>query len=108
MNNSNYEVLFGRLGADPELKYTRKQEPVCYFSIAENKEGMEKPVWHKIAVWGKQGEDCKLYLKKGLPVFVRGQKIKKEYESKEGLKVYHEFKADVVGIVTPRPESFYE
>lgn len=108
MNNSNYEVLFGRLGADPELRYTKKQEPVCYFSIAENKAELDKPVWHKIAVWGKQGEDCKIHLRKGFLVFVRGQKIKKEFESKDGLKIYHEVLAEIVGIPTLRQESFYE
>jgi len=97
MSNSPTVVLFGRLGANPELKYTPKQEPICTFSIAENIQGSERPVWHKVVVWGKNGEDCNLHLKKGSPVFVRGQKVIKKYQTEDGLKTYEEVNAETVG-----------
>ena len=38
------ETIYGRLGKDPELKYTKDQEAICLFSIAINKneEGLEE------------------------------------------------------------------
>ena len=100
MNNSISVVVFGRLGVNPELKYTAKQEPVCTFSIAEQRPESEKTIWHKIVVWGKRGEDCKLYLKKGSAVFVRGRIQRKEFQTEEGLKNYNELKAELVGFTS--------
>jgi single-strand DNA-binding protein len=101
MSNSNQVTLFGRLGANPVLKYTQKSEPVCTFSIAINDELNDKPRWQKVVVWGKQGEDCNLHLKKGKPIFVRGQIQEKEFQSEEGLKKYTELRAEAVGFPTP-------
>lgn len=97
MNNETIVTIFGRLGANPELKYTQKGEALCSFSIAENIAGFEKPNWHKVVVWGKQGEDCNLHLRKGKPVFVRGQNIEKEFETQDGLKKVVEVRAEIVG-----------
>ena len=97
MNNETVVTIFGRLGANPELKYTKDSEAVCSFSIAENHPGIEKPTWHKVVVWGKQGEDCNLHLRKGKPVFVRGQNIEKKFETQDGLKRVVEFRAETVG-----------
>jgi single-strand DNA-binding protein len=97
MSNSNQVTLFGRLGANPVLKYTQKSEPVCTFSIAINDELNDKPRWQKVVVWGKQGEDCNLHLKKGKPIFVRGQIQEKEFQSQDGLKKYTELKAETIG-----------
>ena len=72
ITNQN-ELLIGRLGRDPELKYTAKQEPICFLSIAINQQDAPA-TWKKIIVWGKQAELCKLYLTKGKSVFVQGQK----------------------------------
>lgn len=94
------KLIFGRLGKNPELRYTRKQEPVCYFTLAE-KTNEEKTIWHKVIVWGKQAEHCSVFLKKGLPVFVRGQINRNEYEASTGeKKINTEFKADHVGFIS--------
>lgn len=100
MSNSNQVTLFGRLGANPVLKYTPKSEPVCTFSIAIIDELNDKPRWQKVVVWGKQGEDCNLHLKKGKPIFVHGQIQEKEFQTEEGLKKYTELKAETVGFPT--------
>lgn len=94
------KLFFGRLGKNPELRYTRKQEPVCYFTLAENiHEG--KTIWHKVIVWGKQAEHCSVFLKKGLPVFVRGQINRNEYEGSSGeKKINIELKAEHVGFIS--------
>ncbi|MFP5491739.1 MAG: single-stranded DNA-binding protein [Bacteriovoracia bacterium] len=95
---SEQKIIFGRLGKNPELKYTRKQEPICYLSVAENTKESDKPHWHKVIVWGKQAEQCSVFLKKGLPIFVRGQNHSREFTTEAGeKKQLIELKADLVG-----------
>jgi len=92
-------LIHGRLGQNPDLRYTKKQEPICIFSVAENIPGTTDPKWHRIVVWGKQAESCSVMLKKGSPVFVRGQKISRSYTDKDGLqKGVEEIQAQLVGI----------
>ena len=98
MNHSNQITIYGRLGQNPELRYTKKQEVICTFSVAENIEGQEKPNWHKIVIWGKEAEHWAANLKKGVSVFVRGRKNEREFTNSEGVKKqYQEVKADAIG-----------
>jgi single-strand DNA-binding protein len=98
MDNQKRIIFYGNLGKEPELKYTRKLEPVCNFSVAETIDGSEKPVWHKVIVWGKQAESCKVFLKKGGTVFIQGRVIEKEFTNERGeLKKYKEVNADKIG-----------
>lgn len=99
--NSNQEVLFlGRLGQNPELRYTRKQEAVCRLSVAVPMEGSEKPYWHKVVVWGKQAELCQVFLGKGTQVFVQGRKTFREQLLDSGeTKIFEEITADKVGFI---------
>lgn len=98
MNEQNKTLIYGRLGKNPELKYSLKQEPICFLAIAEQLDGEEKTKWHNVVVWGKQAEQCSVYLKKGIPVFVRGRNQVRDYTNKDGeKKIYTEFKADSVG-----------
>jgi single-strand DNA-binding protein len=100
MNTQRRLLIHGRLGKNPELRYTAKQEPVCYFTVAHNIEGTEIAQWHNVVVWGKQAENCSVSLKKGAPVFVQGQINRREYTNKAGeKKTYTEFKADTVGFI---------
>lgn len=98
MEKKEKVIIFGRLGKNPELKYTPKQEAVCNFTVAENIEGQELPIWHRIVVWGKLAEQCNLYLKKGSPTFVQGQKQIRSYDDKSGeLRTSEEVKVFTVG-----------
>ena len=99
MENKTASILIhGRLGQNPDLRYTKKQEPVCIFSVAENITGEETPRWHRVVVWGKQAELCSVHLDKGMPVFVRGQKITRSYTDKDGnQKGVEELQAQYVG-----------
>ncbi|RLA64110.1 MAG: single-stranded DNA-binding protein [Epsilonproteobacteria bacterium] len=90
----NKVILLGRLGQDPELKYTPSGVPVCNFSLAttENwadKSGQkqERTEWHRIVVWGKLGELCNQYLSKGRQAFVEGALQTRSWE-KDGVKRY--------------------
>jgi len=73
-------IIAGRLGADPEMRYSPTGQPVTNFSVATNRkftnqagETIKMTVWFKVAAWGKQGEACNTYLKKGSLVLVDGR-----------------------------------
>lgn len=98
MDETNTILFIGRLGKDPELKYTKNQNPVCYLSVAENDKKEQKTTWHKVVVWGKQAELASQYLKKGNEVFVQGRKEVKFYHAKnDDVKSYEEVNARLIG-----------
>jgi single-strand DNA-binding protein len=87
----NKVILIGNLGRDPETRYTNSGSSVTNFSIATkesfaDKSGQrqDRTDWHNIIVWGKQGEMCAQYLKKGSPVYIEGRISYREYEAKDG------------------------
>jgi single-strand DNA-binding protein len=94
MGSVNKVILIGNLGADPELKYTPSQRPLCNLRIAttevyKDKAGQrqEKTEWHRVTVWGDQAENCNKYLAKGRSVYVEGRLQTRTYD-KEGQKHY--------------------
>tara|TARA_Y100000031_G_C8013906_1_gene289375 strand:+ start:290 stop:601 length:312 start_codon:yes stop_codon:yes gene_type:complete len=102
MNNEIAKVtLFGRLGTDPELKYTKNSKAICKFSVAVsiNKNEVD---WKNVVVWEKQAEDCQLFLKKGSQVFVRGRMKESSYEKDGRPTKYIEVVADTVGYTNLR------
>ncbi|MEX0798739.1 MAG: single-stranded DNA-binding protein [Bacteriovoracaceae bacterium] len=92
----NKVILLGRLGQDPELKYTPSGAAVCNFSMATSEswsdkntgQKQEKTEWHRIVVWGKLAELCNQYLSKGRQAFVEGRIQTRSWEDKEGNKRY--------------------
>lgn len=105
MNSKIPVTVFGRLGADPELKYTQNQKAVCSFSIAEKVNGEESPRWHRVVVWGKQGEDCKLHLSKGRQVFVQGQINSRAFVHNGDDRTQDELTAEFIGIPLPKEQK---
>ena len=93
MAGVNKVILIGNLGADPEVRFTPSGQAVCNFRIAttdtwKDKAGQpqERTEWHRIVVWGKQGELCGEYLKKGRQTYVEGRLQTREWTDKEGKK----------------------
>lgn len=91
----NKAMLLGRLGKDPELRYTGNQTPVCSFSLATGERRkdasgnwVDHTEWHNIVVWGKTGENCANYLKKGREVFIDGRIQTRKWQDKEGRDRY--------------------
>lgn len=91
----NKVILLGRLGQDPELKYTPGGSPVCNFSLATteswtDKAGakQEKTEWHRVVVWGKLAELCNQYLSKGRQAFLEGRLQTRSWDDKDGNKRY--------------------
>lgn len=91
----NKVILIGNLGADPEVRFTPSGQAVANFRIATSeswtdKQGQkqERTEWHRIVVWGKLGELCGEYLKKGRQCYVEGRLQTREWTDKENKKNY--------------------
>ncbi len=89
----NKVILVGRLGRDPETRFTSGGQAVANFSLAtdesykdRNGERQKRTEWHKIVVWGKQAEIAQQYLKKGSLVFIEGRIQSRDWQDKEGQK----------------------
>jgi len=87
-----YEMqLIGRLGADPEARYTEEGKLVANFRVAVNRrwknaagEQQEATEWVEVAAWGSLGELCHQYLRKGRRVWVRGRPEARAWIGKDG------------------------
>ncbi|MFU8802717.1 MAG: single-stranded DNA-binding protein [Bradymonadaceae bacterium] len=91
----NKAMLIGRLGADPEVRYTQSGMPVANFNIATNEvwndksgQKQERTEWHKIVVFNKTAEIVGKYLKKGREVYIEGRIQTKDWQDKDGNKRY--------------------
>jgi len=90
----NKVILIGRLGKDAESKFTPSGTSVATFSIAtswrqkdqQTGEWKEHTDWHNIVLW--RAENVAPYLVKGTQVYVEGRLQTRNYENKEGRKVY--------------------
>jgi len=93
MAGVNKVILVGRLGADPEVRYTNTGTAVANFNMATSSsytdksgEKIEKTEWHRIVAFGKLGEICGEYLAKGKQVYVEGRLQTRDWEDREGNK----------------------
>ncbi len=89
-NDLNQCQFIGRLGRDVELRFLPNGDPVANFSIAcgwktKDKEGAE---WVAVVAFGKLGEICGQYLRKGQQVFVQGRMRTEKYTDKNGVEKY--------------------
>lgn len=95
MASINKVMVMGRLGQDPELRYTQNQTAVCSLNVAttefrmgQDGQRQEMTEWHRIVVWGKQAENASKYLAKGRGVFVEGKLQTRSWEDQNGQKRY--------------------
>lgn len=91
----NKAMLIGRLGQDPELKYTQSGVAVVSFSIAtglkwKDTEGnwQERTEWHNCKAWRGLAETISNYLKKGSKVYVEGRLETSNWEDENKKKHY--------------------
>jgi len=85
-------ILIGRLGADPEMRYTTDGTPVTSFSVATDRkwtdasgQAQSKTTWFRVSAWRKLAETCNQYLGKGKLVFVEGELSEpKPFEGRDG------------------------
>ncbi len=94
MASVNKVIIVGNLGADPELRQTNSGMAVASMRVAttdkwtdkasgEKKESTE---WHRVTVWGRQGENVAQYLKKGRQVYVEGRLQTREWMDRDNNK----------------------
>ena len=89
----NQAIIFGRLGADPELRNTNNGNAVASLRVATShrrkvgEQWEEVTTWHGVKVWGRSAENCAKYLTKGSQVQVVGRMEHGEYTNKEGQTV---------------------
>jgi single-strand DNA-binding protein len=90
----NRVQLIGRLGKDPEGRFTPTGKKVAHFSLAvsqrwtSNGESKEYTEWVNVEAWGRLGEVCQEYLKKGSLVYMEGRLKTEKYEDKGETKFY--------------------
>ncbi|OQX62618.1 MAG: single-stranded DNA-binding protein [Desulfococcus sp. 4484_241] len=91
----NKAIIVGRLGRDPEVRYTQDGRAVASFSVATTEQWKdkdtgdkrEKTEWHRVVAFGRLGEICGEYLAKGRLVYVDGKLRTRSWE-KDGVTRY--------------------
>jgi len=94
--NLNKAFVLGNLTRDPELRQIPSGQSVAQFGIATNREFTDKSgqrqkltEFHNIVAWGKLGELCNQYIRKGQSVFVEGRIQTRSWDDKQtGQKKY--------------------
>ncbi len=89
----NKVILIGRLGKDPEMRYTPSGAAVARFSLATDEsfkdrtgEQQKRTEWHTIVAWNKLAEICSEYLTKGKQVYIEGSIRSRQWEDQSGNK----------------------
>lgn len=85
----NKVILVGRLGRDPETRYTSSGQAVCNFTMATDEsfksrtgERQQRTEWHRIVMWAKLAEIAQQYLKKGQLVYIEGRLQTRQWDDK--------------------------
>ncbi len=88
----NKVILIGRLTRDPELRHTPQGTAVCQITVAVNRRGaqpgQQDADFINVSVWGVQAENVARYMAKGRQVAVEGRIQTRNYDDKDGKKVY--------------------
>ena len=89
----NKVMIIGRLGRDPEMRYTPSGRPVTNFSVATSRswnasdgERRTETEWFNVVAWGSLAEICNQYLVKGQQVYVEGRLQSRSWEDSEGKR----------------------
>ncbi len=87
----NKVMIIGRLGQDPEMRYTPSGRPLTKFQLAANRswttadgEKKTETEWFNIVAWGKLAEICNQYLKKGQQVYIEGRLHTRRWQDDDG------------------------
>ncbi len=110
----NKVILIGRLGANPEIRYTPDGNPVATFTVATNEsytnksgEKISQTEWHRVVVFGKLAEIVGEYYSKGKKVYVEGKLRTRQWEDRNGNKRWTtEIVANNLFILDSKGEDF--
>lgn len=92
----NKVTIIGRLGGDPEVRYAPSGDAIANMSVAttetwkdkDSGERKEKTEWHRVVVFGKLGEVCGQYLKKGDLAYFEGKLETRKWQDRDGQDRY--------------------
>ena len=104
MASVNKVIIVGRLGRDPELRYTQSGTAVCSLNVATDesytdRDGnkVDRTEWHRISCFQKQAENCANFLTKGSLIYVEGSLTTRKWRYQQGQDRYTtEIKAERV------------
>jgi single-strand DNA-binding protein len=95
MAGVNRVTLVGRLGQDPEVRYTAAGKRVTTLSVATSErwtdqggEKREHTEWHKVVMWARLAEIAEQYLEKGAQVYLEGKLRTRKWEDANGQTRY--------------------
>ena len=106
----NKVMIIGRLGRDPELRYSQTGSPICTLNIATDesytdRDGnrVDRAEWHRVVVFQRVAENCAQYLTKGSLVYVEGSLQTRKWQDQQGQDRYStEIKAQRVQFLDRR------
>jgi single-strand DNA-binding protein len=109
----NKVILVGRVGQDPEIRYTSSGDPVINLSLAtsetwKNKAGekQESTEWHRVNFFGKPAEIINQYVRKGSQLYIEGKIKSKKYTDKQGVeKSAFEIQCDLFKLIGSKPDD---
>ena len=91
----NKVILVGRIGKDPEVRYTASGSAIIQFSVATNEpfrgddgKWEERAEWHRVVAFDRLAETCSQLLSKGRLVYVEGKLRTRQWEDQQGVKRY--------------------
>lgn len=91
----NRVMIIGRLGADPDHRYTQSGQPICSLRIATDesytdKDGnrVDRTEWHSVVAFGKTADHCNQFLHKGSLVYVEGKLSTRKWQDQKGQDRY--------------------
>lgn len=113
MSSLNTVMLIGRLGKDPELRYSQKGASILNMSIATyesfiDQQGVrqEKTEWHTVVCYQRMAENCAQYLSKGSLVYVEGSLTSRKWQAQDGTDRYStEVRARIVKFLDRKAEG---
>ncbi len=112
VSSMNKVILIGRLGNDPELKYTPNGTAQAQISLATSEKWKdsdgnqkEKTEWHRIIAWRRQAEFVGEWLKKGQLVSIEGKLQTRSWEQDGQKKYMTEIVADNITMLGSRAEG---
>ena len=109
----NKVMLIGRLGKDPEMRYTTSGSAVTTFTLATNRftkgadgQSQEETDWHTVVTWDKLAETCNQFLTKGRLVYIEGRLQTRSWDGQDGQKRYRtEIVAQEMNILDSRQDG---
>jgi single-strand DNA-binding protein len=96
MSSLNKVILIGRVGNDPEIRYTGNGEAIANLSLATSERwkdkntGEQKEIteWHRVEAFGKLAEIIGQYVQKGALLYVEGQLRTRKWQDQNGQDRY--------------------